>query len=312
MTAAIALAALVLDRLLGEPGRWHPLVGFGALVDRVEAFCLGPDWPRGLQRGAGAFAWLLLVAVPGGLLWWLLRGMEGWLLAVVDVAVLYLALGHRSLAEHARAVAVPLAAGDLELARQRVAMLVSRETAALDEGGVAGATVESVLENGSDAIFAPLFWFALAGAPGVLVYRLANTLDARWGYRNPRYRDFGWASARCDDILNWLPARGCALSYTLAGRAGNALHCWRRQGPQTASPNAGPVMAAGAGALHIAVGGPARYGGEAHWRPVLGRGAPATGVDIERALGLVRRSIIIWLVVFMLLDLLVMGGDGWH
>ncbi len=312
MTAAIALVALVLDRLLGEPGRWHPLVGFGALVDRVEALCLATDRSRAVQRAAGAIAWLLLVAVPGGLLWWLLRGADVWLLVTVEVLVLYLAIGHRSLAEHARAVAAPLAAGDLELARQRVAMLVSRETAALDEGGVAGATVESVLENGSDAIFAPLFWFALAGAPGVLVYRLANTLDARWGYRSPRYRDFGWASARCDDVLNWLPARGCALSYSLAGRIGNALHCWRRQGPQAASPNAGPVMAAGAGALNVAVGGLARYGGGEHWRPVLGRGAPATGADIERALGLVHRAIMIWLMAFILLDLLVIGSGWWH
>ena len=214
---------------------------------------------------------------------------------VFNVAVLYLALGHRSLHDHAWPVAAALRRGDEAEARRRTSLMVSRDSAALD---VTCAATESVLENGNDAVFGALFWFALEGAPGALLYRLVNTLDAMWGYRNGRYLDFGWAAARLDDVLNYVPARLTALTYAVLGNSRQALRCWRTQARGWDSPNAGPVMAAGAGALGVIIGGPARYAGEWHARPVLGAGQPPAVDDIERALGLVRGGVCLWLAVF--------------
>jgi len=295
--------ALVLDTLCGEPRRWHPLVGFGVLVGRVETRLRRDSQTPRAQQLAGALGWLLLAALPALALWGVLAMLSGWLLVVAQVLVLYLAIGNRSLAEHARAVAAPLLAGDLARARHRVGMIVSRDTSALDEAGVTRAAVESVLENGSDAVLAPLFWFAVAGAPGALLYRLANTLDARWGYRSQKYLHFGRAAARLDDLLNGIPARLCALSYGLIGNLRGALRCWREQAPQAASPNAGPVMAAGAGALSIRLGGPSYYHGREEWRPALGCGRDAEPRDIHRALHLLWRAIVLWLVVMLCLEL---------
>jgi len=186
--------------------------------------------------------------------------------------------------------------------------MVSRDTAVLNARQVAAAATESVLENGNDAVFGALFWFALLGAPGALLYRLANTLDAMWGYRTPRYERFGWAAARIDDVLNFLPARLTAFTYALCGRFDGALRCWRTQAPQWDSPNAGPVMAAGAGALGVKLGGAAPYDGVWETRPILGEGPPPDARAIERAWQLVRRGVVIWLAVAALLALAMQGG----
>jgi adenosylcobinamide-phosphate synthase len=294
-----ALAAVALDCLLGELRRGHPLVAFGRFADALERRLNR----AGGSRGAGLFAWALAV-LPWPLLAWWLRELPGgrW---PVDISLGYFALGARSLIEHGEAIQRPLAAGDLVAARTAVGRIVSRDTSALDEDGVARAGVESLLENGNDAIFAALFWFALGGGPAALLFRLANTLDAMWGYRTVRLLHFGWAAARLDDGLNWLPARLTALTYALLGAPARAFACWRRQAPQWDSPNAGPVMAAGAGSLGVLLGGAAIYHGELEVRPQLGCGAAPTAADLARAIALLRRSLWLWLAIPLLIAFLI-------
>ncbi|MCB1703752.1 MAG: cobalamin biosynthesis protein [Halioglobus sp.] len=316
MTSLNLLLALLADRIWGEAPRCHPLVGFGRLANWLEQrarqsmqvrsdgreAAVAADAAR--QRWYGLLCWTALVIPPTALLWLLQGVLDEAVASALGIIVLYFCIGWRSLREHANAVAEPLARGDLAGARVQLARIVSRDTAHLDAPSVARATVESVLENGSDAVLAPVFWFAVAGAPGALCYRLANTLDAMWGYRNARYLHFGRAAARLDDALNWLPARCCALSYALVGRRHSALHCWRTQAAQCDSPNAGPVMAAGAGALGIVLGGPARYGHVEHWRPELGQGRPVQPGDIGRGLSLLDRAIGVWVAVLLGIEVL--------
>ncbi|WP_178106679.1 adenosylcobinamide-phosphate synthase CbiB [Pseudomonas mangiferae] len=296
----MALAAVLLDAWWGEPRRGHPLVAFGRLAQRIEQRLNGggQGW-----RSHGVTGWCLAV-LPPTLLVAGLSQVPG-LGTPLAVLALYAAIGLRSLGEHAEPVMLALCREDLAEARRRVGYLVSRQTAELDDTAVARAATESVLENGSDAVFAALFWFAVAGAPGVVLYRLSNTLDAMWGYRNARFERFGWAAARIDDLLNYVPARLVALTYALLGRTRLALRCWRRQAPLWDSPNAGPVMAAGAGALAVSLGGPAVYHGERHERPHLGEGPAPVPADIHRALTLVRRGVWLWLA-------LLIAGGLWH
>jgi adenosylcobinamide-phosphate synthase len=291
------ITAIILDRQFGETRRFHPLVGFGRLVCFVEKTLRSPTATRYPQFFAGLAGWLLLTMPPAVLCYSLLKAVDGWLAFALQSLILYFCLGYRSLGEHSRAILAPLLADNFPEARRRVSYIVSRDTDDLDSAGVTRAAVESVLENGNDAVFASLFWFAIAGAPGALLHRLANTLDARWGYRNSDYCYFGKAAARLDDLLNWVPARLCAFSYALTGAFLPAMTCWRRQAPGAASPNAGPVMAAGAGALEIELGGPARYRGELEPRPPLGCGKTAAPQDIDRALHLLDRALLLWLGV---------------
>jgi adenosylcobinamide-phosphate synthase len=296
-------AAVLLDRLLGEPQRWHPLAGFGWLARRVEQMFYGASYWRGIVA-------LCALLLP-------LAAFAAWLQSLAfigmlsSVLLLYFAIAPRSLREHAERVSAALGNNDLPAARVAVSMMVSRDTTQLNEAGVARATVESVLENGNDAIFSALFWFAVAGAPGVVLYRLSNTLDAMWGYRNARYNEFGWAAARLDDVLNYVPARLTALSYGLVGYTRSALQCWRTQAPQWDSPNAGPVMAAGAGALQVRLGGKAVYQGAISERPLLGCGAEVTGSDIARAVQLVQRTVYLWLGVVGLGALVMAEWQGY-
>ncbi|MDH4285050.1 MAG: adenosylcobinamide-phosphate synthase CbiB [Gallionellaceae bacterium] len=294
-TFLIAFAALLLDRLLGEPRRFHPLAGFGWLAQRTEKFFYGPADISPLARGLrGLVAVAILLAPLVFLAAWLQQlPYAGELFSVV---LLYFAIAPRSLGEHAGNVAAAFSAGDLPAARQAVGMMVSRDTRQMDEEAVARATVESVLENGNDAVFAALFWFVLAGAPGALLYRLSNTLDAMWGYRNARYNYFGRVAARLDDALNFIPARLTALTYALLGNTRSALRCWRQQARAWDSPNAGPVMAAGAGALEVRLGGAAIYHGVREERPVLGTGKTPAAADIPRAVALVNRGAWLWLL----------------
>ena len=295
MNTAVIVLALLLDHLLGEPHRFHPLVGFGAWAANLERRFNRAARPAGLVI-RGFFAWLLAVlpVMAPLLVIYVVAADFRWLM---DLLFGYLCIARRSLREHVLAVYQALVAGDLEAARIAIGRIVSRETQALDAPGVRRATIESALENGSDAIFAPVFWLALGGAPAVVLYRLVNTLDAMWGYRNPRYNYFGRVAARSDDLLNWAPARLTALSFAILGQSTAAFQAWREQAPQCSSPNAGPVMASGAGALGVVVGGPAIYHGREESKPALGFGRAPDNGDLIKALALLDRTLVLWVVV---------------
>ena len=304
---------IVLDLLLGEPKYWHPLVGFGWLTDKVEMLFRKAETPlknhsktntpntnKWTTIFLGVLAWCLLI-IPFIYISFFLEDYFGWWFSIL---LGYLAIGAKSLKDHALQVADALKQGDLTLARTKVSYIVSRDTSQLDEQAISRSSIESVLENGSDAIFSALFWFLVAGASGVVLYRLSNTLDAMWGYRNEKYEYFGKFSARVDDILNWIPARLTALSYLLMGNRSKAWQCWRQQASQWYSPNAGVVMATGAGALDIQLGGIARYHGKDKTRPILGtKQAPQTK-DIYHAWNLVFKSIVLWTILSLIIGLL--------
>ncbi|MDO8827927.1 MAG: adenosylcobinamide-phosphate synthase CbiB [Methylophaga sp.] len=286
------LSALILDWLVGEPKRLHPLVGFGLLTNKLEYRFNQSNHPVFRQFIFGLLAMLLCV-VPFAVISFFISQIAVWG-TVFSIVVLTLCLGHRSLFDHARPILQAMQQGDIEQAKTLTSRIVSRDKEHID---VNKATIESVLENGNDAVFGTLFWFAIAGAAGAVTYRLVNTLDAMWGYRTPRFFYFGKAAARLDDALNYVPARLTALSYALLGNSRKALACWRQQAPLWDSPNAGPVMASGAGALNVQLGGAACYHGEWHQRPQLGTSNPAEAIDIQRALSLVFKSVLLWLTV---------------
>jgi adenosylcobinamide-phosphate synthase len=280
------LAGYAADLAWGDPRRGHPVAAFGHLALALEARIYAPT------RARGALYTTVLVAtaaVAGELL---ARGTRraGFGRTSGLVLVTWSALGGRSLIAHAREVSAELTRDppDLPAARRRLPALVGRDPAGLDALEIARAVVESIAENTSDAVLAPLLWGAAAGPAGVAAYRAANTLDAMVGRRDERYERFGWASARLDDVLNWPAARvGAALTVALAPIAGgDPRQTWatvRRDGARHPSPNAGRMEAAFAGALGVELGGPLAYAGHREDRPTLGDGRRPQTADIERA-----------------------------
>ncbi|HTU78451.1 MAG TPA: cobalamin biosynthesis protein [Solirubrobacteraceae bacterium] len=275
--SALALAVgFALDRGLGDPAHGHPVAGFGRLAAALER-C---TW-RARRRAGIAHVGLLLVASA-----WIGRRADP--SPAASALVVWVALGGRSLERAALTMAELLRAGDLPAARAHAPVLVGRDPRELDAHELCRATIESVAENTADALVGALLWGALAGAPGVAVYRAANTLDAMIGHRGPRYERFGWAAARVDDLLTWPAARLTALLTVLIAPlaradARQALRIMRRDGARHPSPNAGPIEAAFAGALGVRLGGTNRYPTHTEQRPLLGDG-PAPGTeDIARA-----------------------------
>jgi len=304
---AALLAGVLLDATLGEVSRFHPLVGFGRLASAIEKHLNRPSASKPFIRlGRGALAWSLAV-LPLTMLakWACAQPTAPAAQAALHATLLYFCLGLRSLRDHMLPIWRALQASDLPAARALTARIVSRDTGHATESDLAKAATESMLENGNDAVFGTLFWFAIGGGPGALLFRLANTLDAMWGYRSERFNLFGRSAARFDDVLNYLPARLTAFSYALlapgAGSTRRALACWRRQAPAWSSPNAGPVMSTGAGALGLQLGGAASYGGEIEQRPPLGEGSPASAADIPRAWRLVRNTTGLWTAVLLVI-----------
>jgi adenosylcobinamide-phosphate synthase len=274
------LGAVVLDAALGDPARWHPVAGFGRTAAVVERVVYRPS------RAAGAVYAISLVAAPA-----LLVQRVGGGRAVVLAACGWAALGGRSLRRTAARMADLVDAGELEEARALARALVARRTEGLDGAELTRAALESLAENTADAEAGTLLWGAVAGAPGAVAHRAANTLDAMVGYRNDRYERFGWAAARLDDALGWPAARACAgatvVAAVLCGEdARGAVRAWRRDGARHPSPNAGRVEAAFAGALGVTLGGRNDYDGAIEDRPRLGDGPPPDTATLRRAIRL--------------------------
>ncbi|MBF6226111.1 cobalamin biosynthesis protein [Nocardia abscessus] len=279
-TAIGLLLGFALDRSFGDPRRWHPVAGFGSAVAALESVTYADRRAAGLVHEAlavGAVVGFGVAARRGG---------------VVSTAVAtWTVLGGRSLARTGHAMADRLADGDLDGARALLPSLCGRDPQALDANGLARAALESIAENTSDAAVAPVVWGAVAGVPGLLGYRAVNTLDAMIGYRNERYRRFGWAAARVDDVANLIPARltgllTAALAPMIGGRPAAALDAWRRDAAGHPSPNAGVVEASMAGALGVRLGGRTQYPHGVELRPVLGEGPAPTVHDLRRAVRL--------------------------
>ena len=305
-------AGVALDALLGDPRRGHPVAAFGRAAAALEA----RDYADSRLRGAAhAAACVLAVAIPAALLHRRTRGRPTAQAAATALAV-WAVTGARSLHNEAERALVALADNDLPAARRILPSLCGRDPAGLDAPQIARAVIESVAENTSDAVVAPLLWGAVGGLPGLTAYRAINTLDAMVGYRSPRYLRFGWAPARLDDVANWIPARvtaaltiACALMVPLPGTSAqgppaegrivpgpvrgvrgsaSALRAVLRDGGRHPSPNAGRCEAAFAGALGVRLGGTNIYGGVAEARPELGEGRAPEPDDIRRAVRLSR------------------------
>ena len=284
MNGVEAALGVVLDQLLGEPpDRWHPVAGFGSLMGRVEQTTYADRRTAGvvhLAIGVG-------VAVGTGLA---LRRLVGPRAATVFATTCCVA--GRMLDDEALRVGRCLLRGDLPAARLQVRRLVGRSTAELDEHGVTRAVIETVAENCVDAVTSSVLWATIGGAPGVLAHRAVNTLDAMVGHRNERYRQFGWASARVDDVMSYPAARLSALAVaTVRPRHARAIvRTIRRDAPAHPSPNGGVIECAFAAALGVQLGGINRYGDVDEDRGVLGNGRPCVATDIAAATQLRRQT----------------------
>lgn len=312
----VLLPAVVLDLLLGDP-HWmpHPVRWMGRTISALERLLrrLFPKTPAG-ERGAGIVLALALPALFGGgcaLMLWGLGQLSPWLSWAAQLWFTYQLLAARSLQKESMAVYPPLKAHDLEGARQAVSRIVGRDTQALDETGVAKAAVETVAENTCDGVTAPLIFLFLGGLPAGMAYKAVSTLDSMVGYKNDRYRWFGWASARLDDLLNFIPARlsglflclGAALLPGCSGRRAWTIF-WRDR-KKHASPNSAHTEAACAGALEVQLAGDASYFGKLVHKPTLGDPIrPVEPEDIPRACRLMYATAALFLLMFAVLSVL--------
>lgn len=294
MQALLAPLALLLERLFGYPRELytlirHPVVWIGALISWLDRAL-----NKGVGRGRGVLALLILLLVTAAITVPVTIGLRmvpfGW---VVEAILATTLLAQKELARAVKAVADALA-HSLEAGRKQVSQIVGRDPQTLDEPGVSRAAIESLAESASDGVIAPLFWLVIGGLPGIALYKAVNTADSMIGHKTERHRDFGWASARFDDLLNFLPARLTALLFCGAAfwvKGADAEKGWTaalRDAKRHASPNAGWPEAAVAGALGFSLGGPRAYDGEVHDLPEFGAGGrrdlgPA---DIRKALEL--------------------------
>ncbi len=297
--ALLLLAALMVEALLGYPDRLHrriphPVVWVGRLIGGLDK-----AWNRGsalMQRWSGIATILILIALPATVGLALEFTLTGWLGMALLIVIATTGLAQRSLYLHVREVLLPLKNGDVIEARKALSMIVGRDTDDLDEQAIAAAATESLAESLCDGIVAPAIWFLIAGLPGLFVFKAISTADSQIGHLDARYRHFGWAAARADDVMNFVPARiaGCLICVAAPGG-------WRvmlRDARKHLSPNAGWSEAAMAGALAVQMGGGASYEGEWIARQTLGDGRRPKPADLAAALTIyVRACLLLWVMV---------------
>lgn len=318
MAFPLAFLALVVERLFGYPDRLvraigHPVIWIGSLIAALDE-----RWNRRIRspaerRAAGVAALVIIIAIPMLIAGLLQGALGGWWIGFVVLALIAGTLiAQKSLEAHVAAVAEALETGGLDAGRQAVSQIVGRDPEALDEAGVARAAIESLAENFSDGVVAPAFWLALLGLPGAAVYKAANTADSMIGHRTERYRDFGWASARFDDLVNLPASRLTALLVVAAAwfvPGADPQAAWaavRSDAGKHRSPNAGWPEAAFAGALGLSLAGPRAYGGALVEDHFMGTGRrEANAADIRRALALYRAADMLLIALFGLLALLI-------
>ena len=299
--AGAMIVAMTVDAFLGWPGALfarigHPVTWIGKLIGILDRYWNRSKDAPALRRIAGVAAALLVIALCAAIGWlvqsWL---VPGWSRTVLVGIFAWPLVALRSLYDHVAAVAQPLQSGDIDAARLAVARIVGRDPATLDEAGISRAAIESLAENASDGIVAPVFWGALLGLPGILGYKAINTLDSMIGHRSERHLWFGFAAARIDDVANFIPARLTGLLFALvASRPWAALSCMSRDAYRHRSPNAGWPEAAMAGALGVRLSGPRSYHGVVIDEPWLNAGArdPLTA-NIRQGLRLYIRAMLL-------------------
>ncbi len=304
----LLLGSLMIEAAIGYPS-WlyacigHPVGWVGRWIAALDA-----RWSHGAYRqGTGVVTALSLLLIGGGAgfaIEWCLRG-AGWTGVAIVVLIATTGLAQRSLYDHVAAVARPLATGDWAQARTALSMVVGRDTATLDEGGIAAAATETLAESLCDGVVAPAFWFLILGLPGLFAFKCISTADSMIGHMDDRYRDFGWASARADDVTNWVPARIAGALICLAGAGGWRIV--RRDAQKHLSPNSGWPESAMAGVVGVTLGGGAAYDGEWISRATLGDGPRPMAADLGRALRVYARAcILLWGVVAS-----IAGGTTW-
>ena len=315
-TLFIVVAALAFDALIGDPDwLWrrlpHPVALIGSLIEFLDRMLNREAWPPSRRKAAGVVVVTFLVA---------LSGLIGFLAEAALQHIVFgnIALGliasvlvaQRSLYQHVAEVRSAFAEGGLADARVAVSMIVGRDPEQLDEAGVSRAAIESCAENFSDGVVAPVFWLALLGLPGLIAYKAINTADSMIGHRTARHEFFGWAAARLDDLVNFIPARLSGLLLAIVAPIANgaieiALKVMRRDAPTHRSPNAGWPESAMAGALGLALAGPRRYGEHIVDDPFLNADTrkEATPGDIGRALDLYAAACLLQAAVYAALAL---------
>ena len=310
--AGAMAVAVALDALLGWPGGLfarigHPVIWLGALIDALDRRCNRTADAPWLRRVAGVAAALVVIVLAAALAWAAQATVAfGWSRMFLLGILAWPFVALRSLHDHVAAVARPLEAGDIAAARTAVSMIVGRDPAQLDEAGIARAAIESLAENTSDGIVAPVFWGALFGLPGIVGYKAVNTLDSMIGHRTARHQSFGWAAARIDDLANFIPARLTGFLFALlSARPQAATACMARDARAHRSINAGWPEAAMAGALGVRLCGPRSYHGVLADEPWLNASArdPAAA-DLISGLKLYRRAMLLLGGLLVILALL--------